>query len=516
MMKASALYQLARSDFFERTRQFQYLIVVAGTLWLGSAFVPGKGASYAVMSIDKYRGVYNSAWLGLVFATVSTFALLLFGFYLVKGAVQRDRETRVGEILASTSMGKFEYVLGKMLSNVAVLGSILAILFVEAIAMQLLRGEDRSINLVQLGLPMALFGIPVICVVSAVAVLFEVLPLLRGSIGNVAYFFCWMGSLMVLIPDNKQGPMTSKPTDLLGISYVFDAIGPAIAKLEHKAFVSDMALGTDAPKHEHIYTFTGMAYSASLVESRLLWILAAFAIVGVAALFFDRFTSSSRAQAAREPRFFAALTAGFDRVTTPVLDVVFRSNFGAIVLAELRLMLKGMGFWWYGVAIGLWIWTLLSPAKMMPIALGLAWLWPILIWSQMGTREAINDTELFIFPTLQPLRRQFLAQLCAGILVALMAGSGALLHDIFASDTHALVAVLVGSLFIPTLALACGAVSATTRTFEIAFMLLWYLGPMNGSALDYTSAAYAPGFAAATVVLACVAFAARRARLAAA
>ncbi len=182
-------------------------------------------------------------------------------------------------------------------------------------------------------------------------------------------------------------------------------------------------------------------------------------------------------------------------------------------MAELRLMLKSVSFGWYVVAAGLWIWTAFAPDKTQSMALGMAWIWPILVWSQMGTREAINDTELLVYPSLHPLRRQFVAQLCAGVVVALLAGSGAMLHDFASGDTAALFGVVTGALFIPTLALACGSIGATTRAFEVLFLTLWYLGPMNASSLDFTASSNAPGFALATLVLGCAAFAARKARL---
>jgi hypothetical protein len=48
----------------------------------------------------------------------------------------------------------------------------------------------------------------------------------------------------------------------------------------------------------------------------------------------------------------------------------------------------------------------------------------------------------------------------------------------------------------------------TTRLFENAYMVLWYL-----TMLDFTQSAYAPGFALASVVLFAVAVGARKLRL---
>jgi glucose uptake protein GlcU len=47
----------------------------------------------------------------------------------------------------------------------------------------------------------------------------------------------------------------------------------------------------------------------------------------------------------------------------------------------------------------------------------------------------------------------------------------------------------VGALFIPTLALALGVWSGSSKLFEVVYTLLWYVGPANQFvALDYMGA----------------------------
>jgi hypothetical protein len=205
--------------------------------------------------------------------------------------------------------------------------------------------------------------------------------------------------------------------------------------------------------------------------------------------------------------------AALAKLSGPLVDALFSSDFGAIVLAELRLLLRGLSCWWYAVAAGLWIFQLFADAKVQSIAVGLAWIWPMLQWSQLGTREAVCATEQFIYPTLHPIRRQFVAQWLAGVLLALATAGGSLVHWAAAGHLSGIEGILAGGLFVPTLAIACGALSGTTRLFEIAYLVLWYLGPMNRTTLDFTQGAYAPGFALASVVLFAIAVGARKLRL---
>ena len=78
---------------------------------------------------------------------VSTLFVSLVGFYIVKNAILRDEQTRVGRILASTPMSRVFYTLAKTLSNFAVLALMVAVLAVTALLMQFIRAEDTHYQL---------------------------------------------------------------------------------------------------------------------------------------------------------------------------------------------------------------------------------------------------------------------------------------------------------------------------------------------------------------------------------
>lgn len=506
------VYALVRADFFERTRRYQYLATVAVTLSIGALLLPARNAGYETLLIDNYRGVYNSAWIGASYALLAAMLLSLFGFYLVKSAVERDRSTRVGEIIATTSIGRFEYACGKVLSNFFVLASMAAFVAVTAVVMQFVRSESASLQLAQIVLPFALAILPLVAMVSALAVFFEMVPWLRGGLGNVAYFFLWTWYLVWSFGANLRAPWWR---DMLGGNLIMRQVWAAVVRIDPRAKPSSVEIGAIVGANAHrSFTFTGFHWTAGDVADRLMWLIVAASVAGVAALVFDRFSKPVRA-AERRPRHAFAMRwhAALERVATPVTDLVFGSDFGAIVLAELRLLLRGLSFWWYAVAIGLWIFQVAAGARNQSIAVGLAWIWPILVWSQLGTRERLYETEQFVFPTLYPMRRQFSAQWIAGILLALVLAGGSLVHWAAAGNLGGVEGVLAGAVFVPTLALACGALSGTTRLFEIVYLVLWYVGPMNRTMFDFTQASNAAGFTLASLVLLALAICARKVRL---
>ncbi len=512
MTRLWATYLLARADLLERTRRYQYVATIAVTLLVGTLLVPARNAGYETFLVDGYRGIYNSPWIGAIFAILASMLLSLFGFYNVKSAVERDRKTRVGEIIAATPVARFDYAFGKALSNFLVLGSMAAILFVVAIAMQFVRGESAAFDLGQIAAPFAVVVFPTIAVVAAIALLFEIIPWLRSGLGNVAYFALWTWYLIW----SFQAEVRHVPwwRDMLGGNLVMGQVWAGVLHVDPHARLNDIEIGAVGERAHHFFTFSAFLWTGTDVVERLTWFAVALGVVAAAALFFDRFDKPARtAEHAKRNAVAARWQAAVTRATGPMIDVLSASDFGAIVLAELRLLVRGLSFWWYVVAAGLWIAQLFVDAKAQSLVVGLAWIWPMLQWSQLGTREAVCATEQFIYPTLHPIRRQFVAQWLGGVLLAVATAGGSLVHWAHVGNLSGIEGILAGAIFVPTLALACGALSGTTRLFEIVFLVLWYLGPMNRTTFDFTQGAYAPGFTLASLLLFVMAVGARKLRL---
>jgi hypothetical protein len=145
----------------------------------------------------------------------------------------------------------------------------------------------------------------------------------------------------------------------------------------------------------------------------------------------------------------------------------------------------------------------------------------VLIWSQMGTREAQWSTGALIFSAPRAMARQLLASYAAGVIVALATGGGLALHLLFLRDLAGLGAWAAGALFIPALALALGVCSGSRKFFEALYTAWWYMGPMHHiRQIDFmgtTAASSTPiPYLAATVLLVLVAYSWRKVKLASA
>jgi hypothetical protein len=166
--------------------------------------------------------------------------------------------------------------------------------------------------------------------------------------------------------------------------------------------------------------------------------------------------------------------------STPLNRTANQFRFARVLIAELKLMIKGQYWWWYLGAAGLIIACLVNPAETTrQYVLPLAWIWPILLISPIGNREKRFNMQQIAFSSASPLWRQLPAQWIAGFIVILIMGSGAALKFLVGGNYMSLLAFLSGALFIPSLALALGVWSGSSKPFEIVYVSLWYLGPLN-------------------------------------
>ena len=493
MNSARVLWHLVKADFLTRVRRTSFLVTLAFAVFLGYQTFAG----HIVMQLDDYRGVYNSAWVGALMGVVASTFLTLVGFYIVKGSILRDETTRVGEILAATPMSKAFYTVAKFLGNFAVLGTMVGVMGAAALAMQMLHAEDRTLHGWALLSPLLLYALPAMAFTAAMAVLFETLPVLRGGVGNVAWFFLWTGLLVVGVGHEAMhgGALSGADEfrDFSGVPTLMGQMRGTLLQVDPH-FHNDFSLSLGGRGPQHRFLWNGVQWDAMQVTGRLLWVVYALAAALLAAGFFHRFDPARSSGSTRglrkrdgvqERAPVAELAAAKNLVQadpwthrlTPLEAGSVQNRFFAMVGAELRLMLQGHKWWFYAVAGALFVGCVASPleASRSGVILG-AWIWPLLLWSQMGSREARYATGSLIFSAPRALERQLPAVWVAGVVVALATGSGLLIRLLIAGDGRGVAGFLVAVCFIPSLALACGILTGGSKFFEALYTVWWYAG----------------------------------------
>ncbi len=507
-----ALVQVAGADLRERMRRTSFLAAVAGAVYFGYLIEAG----YVSLTVERQRGIMSSAWVGILTAQSLALVLPLFGFYLVKNTLERDRRTGVGEILAASPLGNLTYAAGKALSNLAVLAALALVPAAGALLLQLTAGEERHLALGALLSPLVSITLPPLALVAAVAVLFETLPWLRGAFGNVAFFIGWN---VLLVAPLESG---ARAFDVMGLSFVRDGLYRSLGRpVPTTMQASNMSLQI-GPDHEALvgsFHWRGLLWTWQFGMRIAAVLGVALAVVAAAAMLSDRFDPARRRprRARRRPdgapgaagAAGAAVVADADGAAVALPGRPRRAllrlphwspgtSFGGLVVGELRLMVEGRNAWWTLAALGLLLAGWLAPLEAVRDGLlQVAWLWPLALWSEMGAREARNGTGPLVFCGPWPPAVHALAIWCAGVLVTAVAALGPGVRLAAAGDARGALAWAAACAFIPSLALALGSWSGSTRLFEIAYLSLWYIGPINHAAgLDFmgvTAAARAAG-----------------------
>jgi hypothetical protein len=473
-----------------RIRSYRFLVILVLCIIAGYVFVPAPGANYVTLGWGSssvfYRGVYNSAWIGSMVALLAAMFLALFGFYVVNDAVKRDESTGVGQVVASTPISNLVYIVGNALGNFLVLGTMVVIVIITALVMQLVMWEVPVVDFWALCAPFIVFVLPLMLLVSSVAVMFETFSSLSGGVGNVLYVVLWLFGV----------PLLSDSFDLFGNNMIISSMetaGEAVfSEISEIGFILGYSWGFPEGRTLSTFTWSGIQWTFEVLQTRLLLIGMAVVIAMIAALGFNRFDPSSGSSGPRDYSSEVTNMEVYQQQFAHLKDVELRPlgmeevrfDFFSMLVAEYRLMLKEFPSIGSYVLLGptvLIVAGLVVPESVSKgLLLPFAWLIPVLYWSRLGTREARYGTSQLVFSSAKVLVRQFWAMWLTGVTVSLVCGGGVILSMGLKGELDEAVAMSVGAIFIPSLALFLGVWTGSNKVFEFLYTLLWYIGPMNG------------------------------------
>ncbi|MCU4743246.1 ABC transporter permease [Halobacteria archaeon AArc-m2/3/4] len=507
----SLAVHVASADFRQRVRSRRLLVVLAAVAYFGYQFNVGALELLYMETVNgetlNYRGEPTSAYVGLTTGVTGATILLFVGYYVLTGSLERDRSTGVDQLVASTPVENWSYLLGKWLSHLGIVSVILVTLGSGALIDHLVHGVGTTNPLWIFG---AVFfvGFPLGCFVAGVTVLFQSIDRLAGTLGNVVYVFGAMTLLSVFLAiAHDRGAETTtlwiRLGDTVGLfaagEMTFDALlavapeysGPAVANY-----------GTGADGAETVtYYWGGGVWPGWFYVNRLGLVLLGVGLVVVATVPYDRVSSGRNTTQTPVlgrfgrflPSFFGGRTTvepdshvGQNTSLTPVTDRT-SDGFGELFVQELRLLLRGHPWWWYVGGAAIAVVGLSGSASPRAVA-SIAAIWPLFLWSTMGYRATTHRITPFIVSSKQPYG-QLLAEWAAGVLVTTIFFGVALWPTVAETGFNGFLVLAGGVLFVPAFAQLSGLVSRTRRLFELGYLVVWYVGPLNGVAvLDFAGA----------------------------
>jgi hypothetical protein len=474
---------ILQADLRERTRSPRFwalLVAMSIITWL---CFPGPDANYSILSVSHgSRGAYSSAWVGMVLAMAYSMLLGLGGFYVVRGTVVRDIETRVWQLLVATPMTRAGFLFAKWASHMIVLGLVVLAGMCVGVVAQWVRAEDRSIDLLEMAKPLLLLSLPGLAMTSAAAIWFDLLPWLRRTAGSVVFFILWITSLSVSVANLETKGSTTRE------GWISDPNGIVVAARDFHRVVSaqtgkpqEFGLNLGGPRRPAdalVFDWKQWTPRPMDLVGRLLWLALALGGVLLAAPLLD-WAAARGAKPRTAGSHAGARLRWLDTLTRPFA----RGAFGVLAVAEFKLVLRERGRWWWLAAAVLLGIQAFGNEEGVRVALLLAMALPLDLLARGILREREHATGTLVFTAPRMLGRLLGVRFAVGMALVLLLTLPGLLRMI-AFAPMAVPAGLVVAASLVSWGMCLGALTRNPRPFELLLVMSVYLGLQRAPLLD--------------------------------
>jgi hypothetical protein len=472
------------ADLRERTRSARFWVILVGMVLALSRCFPPIEARYLIVALHGgERGFYSSAWVGLIVAMMFSSLFSLGGFYLVRGTLVRDIDTRVWQLLVATPMTRGGYLLAKWASHMVIFGTVIAVGLGVALAAQWIRAEDRSIDVIELIKPVLLLNLPGLAITSMFAIWFDLLPWLRRTAGNVLFFIVWIAitSVSVAQLENPNSQLVrsgwvSDPNGMVMVGRDFNRVREQQTGKEQDFGYTVGHVGT---KKEPV-RFEWKAWSVRPMDvlGRALWLLFALAGVLAAAPLLD-WAAARDSGSAKTRSLAGSRLRWLDRL----LDVFARGRVGLLAVAELKSALRRRRVWWWLAALVAFGLQAFGSGLAMQAGMLLAWLLPLDILARSILQEKEHGTGGLVFTAPQALPRLLAARFAVGFALLLLLTLPGVLRLLATTPIAALAAITV-SASIASWGLCLGALCRHARPFELILVAAAYAALQGAPLFD--------------------------------
>lgn len=476
-----AVIALLVADLRQRLRTPRFWLLIAGLAGLMWWCFPAVDRDYLTVSVGEgMRGRYSSAWIGMVAALIYSSTLSLAGFYLVRGTVVRDLETRTWQLLVATTMSRGGYLLAKWLSHMVVFGLLVGAGLAVGLVAQVLRAEDLRIDLVELVKPVLVLTLPSLALTAAFAIWFDLIPWLRRSAGNVLFFVVWVMLLSFGVSQAEQAPgaplpWPGDPHGLLVAEYDLSHAWPMVDPGKELGLsVGSQALEGKAPV---LLDWTHWAITSATMQARSAWLALALLLLALAIPVLDR--CAAHVGGPGKAHGDGARLRWLDAALSPLQ----RSRFGALLAAELRLVLRPRKAWWWLAILAAMGVQAFAPDKAVAVAIIAAWVLAMDVFARLVLREHETHTAALVFTAPRMRARMLWVRTIVVVGMAWIVTLPGVLR-LAAVHPQAALATLAAGLSLALWGMATGVLFRNGRMFELVVLAAAYVSVQGGLLLN--------------------------------
>lgn len=483
----SRFFCILFTDFLQRFRSNTFVIVLFVSVIAAYKFVPKPEDNYTTIQIGDYTGLNNAAWIGHSTAILASFFLWFIGFYVINNSIKRDLQTGVGQIIASTSISNFQYLLAKTLSHFLLLSIIVIVIFSMALSISFFRCGNYTFDLFQFVVPFMFTTIPSIFFLSATFIFFEVIFVTKTNLMNLIYFLTFV---VIVSITNLNSEKYLHWIDPMGIKFLLNEIIYSVKSLPTSEN-TEISVGINYNKNSdiHFFLFEGSNFNLSYYFSRILWVIMAFLLIKLSSFYFHRFDtkatklSNTRFRYRRSSRY----KPKFSKIELENL-VKSEDDFGIKPLIKMEfimLLRKGsLRFWFLNLAFFITLFFLPLETA-LSIGLPIFWYSQVNRWSDLCTKEHDFRTDAFIYCTYKPLERLLVSQIIAAISLAVFLAIPVIIRLCLAMRFFEAIQIVTGAILLISFSVFSGILFKGKRFFEISFLLITYITVISGRDASY-------------------------------
>lgn len=418
-------------------------------------FIPRGDGTTIVISVAKQLPVMTSPVIGVCLGIVVSTLLLPAAYVYLRANTNRRQPWQIAEV---TPASRIAIAFGRFGADVTVLFGALAALNLAGIFLAWLILPGGTLDPLSLSFALWVIAGPALMGLAAIRTLFDAVPLLRGALGDLAYFVLWIASIAA--PSGAAISNASFAANMLDF-------GGFVRPLVYGAGLTepDFTIGGAEvePGRISIDAMAGIL-SPGYLPSRLAWAGLALAVVFVAGLIYrPRRTRNRPSLGARADKW---ITAGPPPCADPAAPAARTTGWPTLNLlaAEVRLIGAGRLFKLLAAAIALvGVFTDATPAALLLLVFALS--------AHAGRSESPGLKAVTCAAPTNPWARRA-AFIAAGAGWATLI---ALPHAFVHLDTAAIgTAIALGGVAAAT-AIGLAALSGSSFAPRLVLLIAWYV-----------------------------------------
>ncbi len=488
----NAICSVMLMTYRQKTRDgiFVFIIfaTIIGTYLCNPALSPMQ---VLVVQGDIFIQGNNPTWIPIVSALGVSLFLPLIGFFYFKTDLLIDHNIGIAQLIGTTPTSKFQYLLGKYLSNILILVQIIGVVVIATFLLLNISYPNTKLEFYTFISPF-IANLSMIFLLASLPILFDCIPFLRGMTGSLI-FVCYYLYIIIVMQnissniyenpinlmiqennlDKVQFIFLNRFFDISSFSFISRTLGEAVFS-QSGNMLDDLRLFTNSASGTLNLNFYGVTFywidvlvvTISCIFSVILLALSSLMIGDKFVIKKSRF-SKSNSNFIEENFIFNIDKLNFINIK-PRINIIY------LVINEVIITLKGSLKKWYIMVIGCFVYGYLGDLEMaqryLP-AMIIVLLPPL---SKGSCREYLYQTTSIIDSS--PLGRKYiLIKWSAYFILISIFGSGIMIRTLMVGHILGVYCYFIGVIFLASFSIFTSEYTNRASTFEAIILVLTYL-----------------------------------------